>query len=86
MPNNSKTITVSVKLPKMLSKYRPDPAQAEPFAVEVAADGTAGDLVEQLGIPDHSAKLIFLDHKRIRREDCLADGVTIEIFPPIAGG
>ena len=86
MPSNSKTIAVSVKLPKMLSKYRPDPAQVEPFAAELPAGGTAADLIEQLGIPDHSAKLIFSDHKRIRREDCLADGVTIEIFPPIAGG
>ena len=86
MPSNTKTITVSVKLPKMLAKYRPDPADAEPFAVELAADGTASDLVERLGIPVHTAKLIFANHRRLRIDEQLSDGTTIEIFPPIAGG
>jgi len=85
MPDN-KTITVSVKLPRMMSKYRPDPADATPFAVEMADDDTASDLVERLGIPRHAAKLIFADHKRLGIDEPLADGTTIEIFPPIAGG
>ena len=86
MPSNTKTISVLVKLPKMLAKYRPDPDDAEPFAVDLTADCTVADLVERLGIPIHSAKLIFADHRRLRIDEQVVDGTTIEVFPPIAGG
>lgn len=86
MPSSAATITVTVKLPKLFAKHRPEPADAAPFAVELPVEGTAGDLVDLLGIPTHAAKLIFVDHKKLGREDVLPDGAFVEIFPPVAGG
>ena len=79
-------LTVSVKLTTMLAKYRPASAQTNPFAVELPAGSTVGDLIDRLGIPRPLAKLVFVDHTQRRAEDALADGVHVELFPPIAGG
>ena len=86
MPNSAATITVSVRLPKLFARHRPAPEEAGAFTVELPADGTAGDLIQHLGIPTHAAKLIFINHKKVGRDDVLSDGAHVEIFPPVAGG
>ena len=86
MPSSRTTVTVTVKLPKMLAKHRPEPDDAAPFAVTLSGDGTVGDLLDRLSIPAHSAKLVFVNHRKQGRDDVLPDGAEVEIFPPVAGG
>jgi len=86
MRQPSDTIAVSVKLPGMLARFRPDPDRPEPFTVELADGSTVGDLVSRLNIPSEIVKLVFVDYACARATDVFAHGSRVEIFPPIAGG
>ena len=86
MSTTREQVTVSVKLTTMLAKYRPASAETNPFPIQLPCGSTVGDLIDRLGIPRPVAKLVFVDHTQLRTEDTLADGVRVEMFPPIAGG
>ena len=85
MTSAGEAITVSVRLSRMLAEYRPDPDQ-DVFPIDLAVGSTVGDLLDRLDMPLDKAKLIFVDHAKWQVGDPLADGVTVEIFPAIAGG
>ena len=59
---------------------------ADPFPVELPGGSTATDLLKHMGIPREAAKLVFVNHSALALDVPLADGVRIEIFPPVAGG
>ena len=86
MAAGSETITVRVGLRSVLARYRPDPDAREPFAVQLAAGSTLGDLLLHCGVPGHRAGMMLMDGKHSRREATLDEGVLVEVFPPIAGG
>ncbi|RLC31897.1 MAG: MoaD/ThiS family protein [Deltaproteobacteria bacterium] len=73
---------VKIKLFATLKKY--SPADAENYSVEPGT--TVGDLLEQLGIPEQEAKIIFIDSVKVSLDTVLNEGMTVSIFPPIGGG
>ena len=79
MPTSEGKITIQVSLRSILRKYRPDPNDRRPFAVEVTAGATETNLVAALGMDEKLAKLAFVGHVR-------CDGARADMFPPIAGG
>ena len=85
MPD-SDPITVTVRLRSILGRFRPDPKDRTPFAVELSPGATVDDLLTQLEVDPKLAHLVFIDHVRSERSAVLADGAALDIFPPIAGG
>jgi sulfur carrier protein ThiS len=79
-------ITVQVMLRSVLAKYRPDPENRKPFAVQLPAGSTVSALLAGLGVPEGVAKLVFVDHVRQDGGSALCDGASVEIYPPVAGG
>jgi molybdopterin synthase sulfur carrier subunit len=61
---------------------------------EIELDDTASlaDLIEKLEIPDPLAQMVLVDgiqeprSREVRAKRILADGQTVSIFPPVAGG
>ena len=86
MPTSEGKIAVQVSLRSILRKYRPDPNDRRPFAVELPAGATVADLVASLGVERKLAKLIFVDHVRCDGDTALRNGARLDIFPPRAGG
>ncbi|MBM4034402.1 MAG: MoaD/ThiS family protein [Planctomycetes bacterium] len=86
MPDSDARITVQVMLRSVLGRYRPDPRDRKPFAVQLAPGATVRDLLAKLGVPEAVAKLIFVDHVRCDPSAVLNDGASVDVFPPIAGG
>jgi sulfur-carrier protein len=49
-------------------------------------ESTVETLLEGLGIPSDSPKIVFLNGRHAEAGDILRDGDRIAVFPPIAGG
>jgi len=89
MPHSSDSdnrITVRVSLRSLLARYRPDPKDRKPFAVQLPAGATVSDLLAALAVPEKVARLVFVDHVRSDGATPLRDGAMVDVFPPIAGG
>ncbi len=86
MPDSKMLITVQVSLRSILGQYRPDPKDRRPFARQMPAGSTVGDLLASLGVPEQIARLVFVDHVRRDADAPLRDGASVDVFPPIAGG
>ncbi len=78
---------VQVKLYASLGKYMP---QAELVkgkdCVEVGEGTTIKALLENLGVPIETVKLIFLNGIHAKETEVLKDGDRLGVFPPVAGG
>lgn len=82
-------IRIEVRLYATLRVYKPATADAAPdigFSLTLAPGATLRDVVETLGIPRQTVKLMFVNG--LAREDTyvLQDKDEAGIFPPIAGG
>ena len=86
MSTSDKMMTVSVVCSRMMEKYLPQSANGEPLAVELSDGSTVSDLLDQIGVPQDVAKLVFVNHTKLSHNDLLPDGAQVEIFPVIAGG
>ncbi len=81
---------VTLKLFASLSQYLPPGSVEQQTIVEMADGGTAAGLVEQMALPEEYCFLVlrngvFLTPEE-REVEILADGDTIAIWPPVAGG
>ena len=86
MPEPTAKMTVTVSLRSILARFRPNPKDRKPFAVELHTGATVADLLGRLRIDDRLTHLIFVDHVRRKPDAVLEDGVAVDVFPPIAGG
>ena len=86
MPEPSDMMTITVSLRSILARFRPDPKDRKPFAVELHTGATVADLLGRLRIDDRLTHLIFVNHVRRKPDSVLDDGSAVDIFPPIAGG
>lgn len=77
---------VTVRLHATLRRQTPEGYQNR-LTLELAEEATVADLLQklQLGLePEHL--LMVANRRRIEPEDRLADGMEIDLFPPISGG
>jgi len=79
-------ITVHTKLFASLRHYRPGLEIGEAFPVELPEGATVGDLIREVGLPDHEVKLVFVNALFRKLAHELADGDEVGIFPPVGGG
>ncbi len=54
--------------------------------MEVQADLTAGDLIDQLDIPIKKVGIIAVDGNLVKKSQSLHSGNVVRIYRPIAGG
>ena len=77
---------VKVRFYATLSRYNPEGKGDNPFTVEVKADSTVSDLLDQLEVPKGEVKQVFIRHKARQLDYQLQDGEQVAVFPPVAGG
>ena len=77
---------IEVNLYATLSQYVPDGNKGPTHIVDVPAGTTVSELLNQLGVPTQSAKLIFLDGMHSDLDTVLKEGNRLGVFPPVGGG
>jgi sulfur carrier protein ThiS len=82
---------VTLKLYAMLSDYLPEAARkSNALELEIDAGTTAAQLIASQNLPLKFCHLVLIDGVFIppaaRATRALADGETLAIWPPIAGG
>lgn len=80
------SITVTVAFRSILARFRPDPKDREPFAVELTPGATVSDVLAQRDVPPKLAHLVFVNRVRAPHDTVLEDGAQVDVYPPIAGG
>lgn len=75
-------IQINLKLFVTLVRYLPP--NNDKFNIK---EGTTVEmLIKDLGIPEDSVKLIFVDGKKQDKTYCLKNNERIGLFPPVGGG
>lgn len=77
---------VEVRLFASLGKFTPDGSGTRPFEVELDHGTTIVGLLELLGVPAETVKLVFVNGVHATGEAPLKDGDRVGVFPPVAGG
>jgi sulfur carrier protein ThiS len=82
---------ITLKLYASLSDYLPTEARKlNAMALELAAGTTIAQVIESQNLPPKSCHLVLIDGVFVppaeRAARSLADGETLAIWPPIAGG
>ncbi len=76
------TITIDLRLFATLQQFKPHSSHA----YKINAGTPVRMLVQQLGIPEIKAKLIFINGVKGDLDTVLKDGDRVGIFPPVGGG
>jgi len=77
-------IFITLKLFATLKSYEPYGVDTDQYPVQPGM--TIQDLVDELGMHDKEAKLIFVNGVRVPRDMVLQGGERVGIFPPVGGG
>ncbi len=77
---------IEVNLYATLSQYIPGGNKGPTHVVEVREGATVSELLQQLGVPEKSVKLIFLDGKHSDLDAVLKEENRLGVFPPVGGG
>jgi sulfur carrier protein ThiS len=82
---------VTLKLFATLTRFLPAQARASSrVELELAAGGTALDLIRQQGLPLDQCTMVLVDGVFLAREElakrALAEGEVVAIWPPVGGG
>jgi sulfur carrier protein ThiS len=82
--------TATVKLYASLSTYLPSGAVRNAIEVSLPTEATIGLALEKLNVPPKLCHLVLLNGIFVppgSRSDCaVANGDTISVWPPVAGG
>ncbi len=77
---------VEIHLFASLAKYLPADAKNKTCIKELPTHSVISDLINTMGVPDPSVKLIFLNGVHAHRSTELKDGDRVGLFPPVGGG
>ncbi|MFW6081673.1 MAG: MoaD/ThiS family protein [Desulfosalsimonas sp.] len=77
---------LEVYLYASLAKYLPNNAAGKCVRVSVPEGSTAGEVLEQLNVPEKEVKIAFVNGVRMGLEAVVADGDRVGFFPPVGGG
>jgi len=75
-------MTIDLRLFATLQQFEPPSSHA--YQIEMGI--SVRTLVQQLGIPEIKAKLIFINGVKADLDYVLQDGDRVGIFPPVGGG
>lgn len=77
-------IRVQIRLFSNLRQYAPDDEGS--YQLELGIGATVHQLVEKLKIPASVKRVILVNGYHGNENTVLADGDTVTLFPPMAGG
>ncbi len=81
---------INVKLFASLGVYLPEGAQNSQVAIECDDDKTIASILSGLKVPSEHCHLVFLNGVFVapeaRGNQHFADGDTLAVWPPVAGG
>jgi molybdopterin converting factor small subunit len=81
---------VTVKLYAGLGDYLPPDSTNHVTTVSITPGATIGRIMEQMQVPPARAHLVLLNGVYVKPEDRdstpVADGDTVAMWPPVAGG
>jgi len=75
-------IRIDLKLFVTLSQYHPGGGGFH----EIEAGTTVAGMIRDLGIPEGTVKLIFINGKKAPLERVICEGDRVGLFPPVGGG
>ena len=78
----SDRVQIHLKLYATLRKFLPGHGDE----INIEPGSSVRDILNQLGIPNTEAKLIFINGKRGPIDTILKGGERLGIFPPVGGG
>ena len=83
-------VNITVKLFASLGEYLPPEAKDNAILIELPEAGTVGAAIDALKVPTERCHLVLLNGIFVppaqRGSAELADGDTVAIWPPVAGG
>jgi len=79
-------LNIDVFLYATLSKYLPEGSTNRSTVLNPPEGACVRDVIEELGIPENSVKLIFINGSHARMDTPLSDNDRIGLFPPVGGG
>lgn len=94
-PGNSALVRITFKLFAMLSDHLPaqvdgNPREGNAVSFEVPEGTTVQQLIDRFALPARLVHLVLIDGRYVEPSQrvvrILADGETLAIWPPIAGG
>jgi len=74
---------VKVNLYATLRRYVDGAASID---LEIEPGQTVGEVLEQLGVPAHHTRTVFVDNRAAKLSEQLHGGEQIGVFPAIGGG
>jgi molybdopterin synthase sulfur carrier subunit len=77
---------VKVQLYALLAKYLPTNAHNKTAVLEVAEGTSVQEVLNELTIPENMPKILLVNGRNAELDRVLAEGDTVSVFPPIAGG
>ncbi len=77
---------VEINLYATLTRFLSEQGRNGGNVIDVSEGATAGDVLQQLNVPDEQVKLIFVDGVHGGRQTILKDGSRLGVFPPVGGG
>ena len=84
MANN---IKIELGLFASLALYMPSKGTTDDSKmIEISEGITIDMLIDHLGIPNDTVKVVFLNGIHAKGDEILKDGDRVGIFPPVAGG
>jgi sulfur carrier protein ThiS len=79
-------IEVETRLFGNLREHRPELKPGEAIRVTLREGATASTLLEKLGIPEETVKVVFVNGIITSPDRVLQADDRVGIFPPVAGG
>ena len=74
--------TIQICLFANLKAFSPEDSDHYP----IIAGTTVRTVMERIGVPLETAKIIFIDGKKGTLDQALTGGERVGVFPPVAGG
>ncbi len=79
-------MTLRVEVGSYLRKYLTEYDSEKGLELELEVEKTAGQIIDELGIPRSEATVIMVNRKAARSEQLLKDGDLLGLFPVAMGG
>jgi molybdopterin converting factor small subunit len=77
---------VKVQLYAILTKYLPAQAEGNNAWMDIPEGSSVKEVLQLLKIPEAMPKIVLVNGRHAEFDRVLAEGDTVSIFPPIAGG
>lgn len=62
------------------------PGQQSTFAADLPESATVADVLRAFGIPEDKPRIVLVNGRHASLTHALAEGDTLSLFPPVAGG